>query len=84
MAEDKNRKIIQKIVIGCIIVLGIIAFRYFDLGQYFTLEYIKASQDKFQALYLDSRLLVADQSLVLFLVPNAGGHDYQTGHCTDN
>ena len=36
MAEDKNRKIINKIVIACIIVLGIVAFRYFDLGKYLT------------------------------------------------
>ncbi len=71
MAEDKNRKIIQKIVIGCIIVLGIIAFRYFDLGQYFTLEYIKASQDKFQALYLDNRLLVVTSYMVIYIAVTA-------------
>jgi uncharacterized membrane protein YdjX (TVP38/TMEM64 family) len=41
-----------------LIVLGIVAFRYFDLGQYLTLEYIKASQEKFQALYLSHRYSV--------------------------
>ena len=52
MAQEKNRKIINKAVIAGVIVLGVVAFRYFDLGQYLTLEYIKASQEKFHTLYL--------------------------------
>ncbi len=42
MAQDKSKKIVSKVVIVGLIVLGIIAFRYFDLGQYLTLESIKA------------------------------------------
>ncbi len=71
MAEDKNRKIIQKIVIGCIIVLGIVAFRYFDLGQYLSLEYIKASQEKFQALYLENRFLVVATYMGIYIAVTA-------------
>ena len=56
MEQEKNKKIISKIVIFGLIALGIAAFRYFDLGQYLTLEYIKASQEKFQALYLSHRI----------------------------
>ena len=41
-----------------LIALGIVAFRYFDLGQYLTLEYIKTSQEKFHALYLSHRFNV--------------------------
>lgn len=48
----KHDTIVQKILIGCAIVLGIAAFLSFDLGQYLSLEYLKASQAKFQALYL--------------------------------
>ena len=58
MAAVNKTKIMQKIVIACVIVLGIVAFRYFDMGQYLTLEYLKASQGRLQTLYLENRLLV--------------------------
>ena len=58
MEEEKSRKIVSKVVIAGLIVLGIVAFRYFDLGQYLTLEYIKTSQDKFHTLYLSHRFVV--------------------------
>ena len=56
MEQEKSRKMVSKVVMAGLIVLGIVAFRYFDLGQYLTLEYIKASQEKFQALYLSHRI----------------------------
>jgi len=68
---DKNRKIMQKIVIGCGIVLGIIAFSYFDVGQYLSLEYFKASQAKFQALYLENRFPVISAYMALYIVVTA-------------
>ena len=71
MPEHNNKKIIQKIIIACVIVLGIVAFRYFDLGQYLSLEYIKASQAKFQALYLENRLLVIAAYMGIYIVVTA-------------
>lgn len=71
MAEDKNRKIINKIVIACVIVLGIVVFRYFDLGQYLSLEYIKASQEQLQALYLGNRLLVIATYMGIYIAVTA-------------
>lgn len=71
MAEDKTRKIINKIVIAGVIVLGFVAFRYFDLGQYLNLEYIKASQDKFQALYLENRTLVVVAYMGIYIAVTA-------------
>jgi uncharacterized membrane protein YdjX (TVP38/TMEM64 family) len=71
MAEDKNKKIIQKVVIACVIVLGIVAFRYFDLGQYFTLDYIKASQEKFQELYQAHRFQVIAAYMGIYIVVTA-------------
>ncbi len=41
-----------------LIAIGIVVFRYYDLGQYLKLEYIKSSQDKFHALYLLHRFSV--------------------------
>lgn len=67
MADDKNRQLVQKIVIGCLIVLGIVAFRYFDLGQYLSLEYLKASQAKFQALYQENRTLVVAAYMGIYI-----------------
>lgn len=61
----------QKVIIGCSIVAGVVAFRYFDLGQYLSLEYIKASQDKFQALYLEHRLLVVTSYMGIYIAVTA-------------
>ena len=55
MEPDKSRKWVSKVVMLVFIGLGIVAFRYYDLGQYLTLEYIKASQVKFHALYRSHR-----------------------------
>jgi uncharacterized membrane protein YdjX (TVP38/TMEM64 family) len=71
MEKDNNNKMMQKIVIACVIVLGIVAFRYFDLGQYLTLEYLKASQDRFQALYLEHRLLVIASYMAIYIAVTA-------------
>jgi len=68
---DKNRKIMQKILIGCGILLGIAAFYYFDLGQYLSLDYLKASQAKLQALYLENRVLVIAAYMALYIVVTA-------------
>ena len=58
MKSNNKKKIINKIVMIGAILLGIVAFRYFDLSQYLTLSYIKASQQEFHALYLSNRGLV--------------------------
>jgi uncharacterized membrane protein YdjX (TVP38/TMEM64 family) len=68
---DKSRKIMQKIAIGCGIVLGILAFYYFNLGQYLSLDYLKASQAKFQALYLENRVLVIAAYIALYIAVTA-------------
>ncbi len=48
----------KKIIIAGVIALLIVVFRYYDLGQYMTLAYLKSSQAHFQALYQANRLLV--------------------------
>jgi hypothetical protein len=71
MEQEKKRKIINKVVIVGVIALGIVAFRYFDLGQYLTLEYIKGSQEKFQALYLSDRFLVIATYMGIYIAVTA-------------
>lgn len=58
MTPDKSKKWVSKIVRVGLVALGIVAFQYFDLGQYLLLEYIKASQEKFYTLYLSHRFIV--------------------------
>jgi len=66
-----NKKILNKIVILVLIVLGIAVFRYFDLGQYLTLGYIKASQEKFQILYQSHRVLVIAAYMGIYIAVTA-------------
>jgi len=71
MAEEKRGKIVQKIIIGCVVVLGLAVFRYFDVGQYLSLDYLKASQAKFLELYLENRLLVVAAYMGIYIVVTA-------------
>ena len=56
--DDKKKKVFQKILIGVVLLSAVVAFKVFDLGQYLTLAYIKASQEKFALLYAEHRLMV--------------------------
>lgn len=56
--DDKKKKVFQKILIGVVLLSAVVAFKVFDLGQYLTLAYIKASQKKFALLYEEHRLMV--------------------------
>ena len=69
-AVARMGKRVSKNLIGKLLILGVIigllvAFRALDLGQYFTLTYLKASADRFGALYDEHRALVI---LVYFAV----------------
>ena len=46
-----SRGLINKLVIVALVVAAILAFWLLDLGQYFSLSYIKQSRDSFQAHY---------------------------------
>jgi uncharacterized membrane protein YdjX (TVP38/TMEM64 family) len=67
MEHERSRKMAGKIVMAGLIVLGIILFRYYDLGQYLTLEYIKTSQDKFHALYQSHRFSVISAYMGIYI-----------------
>ena len=68
---DNNPKIINKLVILGLIILGLAAFRYFELGQYLTLAYLKASQEKFQALYQARPLFVVAAYMGIYIAVTA-------------
>jgi len=64
---NKEHKIIKKAAIVVLIGLGVVSFLYFDLGQYLTLDYIKASQERFQALYLSHRFWVIAVYMMIYI-----------------
>jgi uncharacterized membrane protein YdjX (TVP38/TMEM64 family) len=45
-----------------------VLFKVFNLGQYFTLDYMKASQEKFAALYAEHRVLVIASYMGIYVV----------------
>jgi uncharacterized membrane protein YdjX (TVP38/TMEM64 family) len=71
MTQAKSKKLVSKIVMVGLVALGIVAFRYFDLGQYLSLEYIKASQEKFHALYLSHRFIVIAAYMGIYIAVTA-------------
>jgi uncharacterized membrane protein YdjX (TVP38/TMEM64 family) len=71
MEREKNNKWIGKAAVVGLIVLGILAFRYFELGQYLSLDYIKSSQEKFQALYQSHRMGVIAAYMGIYIVVTA-------------
>ncbi|HCC55124.1 MAG TPA: TVP38/TMEM64 family protein [Desulfobulbaceae bacterium] len=66
-----NTKTLNKILILGVIILGVTAFRYFDLGQYLTLAYLKDSQEKFQLLYQEHRLAVVAAYMGIYIAVTA-------------
>mgnify|MGYP000082532543 CR=1 FL=1 len=61
----------KKIALAAVVVCVIAAFFYWDLGQYLTLEYLKSSQAKFQALYDQHQLAVIAAYMGIYILVTA-------------
>jgi len=61
------KKLFIVAVIGCLIA----SYFIFDLGQYFSLEYVKASRERFQGLYADHAVLVLGGYFLLYVTVTA-------------
>lgn len=59
---------IKKIGIVALIIAVVAAFKILNLDQYFTLSYIKASQNKFQEIYLGNRALVIGSYMAIYIL----------------
>jgi len=70
-AQEKNKKWFGRAAVVGLIVFGVLAFRYFDLGQYLSLDYIKSSQEQFHALYQSHRLAVIASYMGIYIVVTA-------------
>jgi len=71
MAQQKNNNWVGKAAVVGLIVFGILAFRYFELGQYLSLDYLKASQEKFHQLYQAHRFAVIAAYMGIYIAVTA-------------
>lgn len=66
-----DKKLVQRIAVVIAIIGVIAAFMFFNLGQYFTLSYLKASQESFAGLYADNRLTVIAAYMGIYILVTA-------------
>ena len=62
-----DKKLLQRLLIVAAIVFVVILFKALGLGQYLTLDYLKASQDKFSQLYGENRLAVIAIYMAIYI-----------------
>jgi uncharacterized membrane protein YdjX (TVP38/TMEM64 family) len=67
----KNGKLVKKVLIVVAIIAIVAVFKIFNLGEYLTLSYIKASQAKFAALYVANRFTVIAAYMLIYVVVTA-------------
>ena len=58
----------KKIIVICALLLVVASFFVFDLGQYLTLDYVKAQQQSIDRYYADNRLLTLLGFFVLYVI----------------
>ncbi|WP_147821320.1 TVP38/TMEM64 family protein [Salidesulfovibrio onnuriiensis] len=67
MKADTGKRLLMLAVIAVLVA----CYFLFDLGQYLTLEYFKASRDHFTALYETHKLLVLVSYFVIYVISTA-------------
>jgi uncharacterized membrane protein YdjX (TVP38/TMEM64 family) len=66
-----DKKLLQRLLIVAAIVVVVILFKVLGLGQYLTLDYLKASQDKFSLLYANNRIAVIASYMAIYILVTA-------------
>ena len=66
-----NSKLIKKLVIVGVILVLIILFKIFDLGQYLTLDYLKEQQAAFASLYTAQPVMVIGVYMLIYIAVTA-------------
>ncbi len=66
-----DKKLLQRLLIVAAIIAAVILFKVLGLGQYLTLDYLKASQDKFSQLYGENRLAVIATYMAIYIAVTA-------------
>jgi len=63
-----KKRIINKLIIICVLIVLAAVFKIFNLGEYLTLTYIKASQERFQFLYHEHQFLVISGYMCIYIL----------------
>ena len=71
MGQRQHKNWMGEVAVVGAAILGIIAFQHFNLGAYLSLEYIKASQAKFQELYQSNQLMVIAAYMGIYVAVTA-------------
>jgi uncharacterized membrane protein YdjX (TVP38/TMEM64 family) len=66
-----DKKLLQRLLIVAAIAVVVILFKVLGLGQYLTLDYLKASQDKFSLLYANNRIAVIASYMAIYILVTA-------------
>ena len=66
-----DKKLLQRLLIVAAIVVAVILFKVLGLGHYLTLDYLKASQDKFSQLYGENRFAVIAAYMAIYITVTA-------------
>lgn len=66
-----NKKTINRIIIIVAAIIAAALFKYFDLGQYLTLAYLKESQEHFYQLYREHRVMVIGGYMAIYITVTA-------------
>ena len=66
-----NSTLLKRLLIVLAGIVAVALFYYFDLKQYLTLSYIKESQEYFQQLYTEHRLLVISSYMGIYIAVTA-------------
>lgn len=66
-----DKKLLQRLLIIAALVVVVILFKTLGLGQYLTLDYLKASQDKFSQLYGENSLAVIASYMAIYIAVTA-------------
>lgn len=59
---------IKKIIIIAVVIGSIAAFNIFNLGDYFSLSYIKEAREKFQVMYVENRTAVIASYMAIYII----------------
>jgi uncharacterized membrane protein YdjX (TVP38/TMEM64 family) len=66
-----DKKLLQRLLIVAAVLILVILFKALGLGQYLTLDYLKASQEKFTELYTNHRLVVIVTYMGIYIAVTA-------------
>jgi uncharacterized membrane protein YdjX (TVP38/TMEM64 family) len=71
MVQQASLNMTKKIVMIAVVILAVIAFKFFDIGQYLSLDYIKSSQQQFHELHLANRGMVIAAYMAIYIAVTA-------------